>query len=184
MTEKCYKPLYGKCFCLTERHEKFDCALGVEPSVRAKLCQELGTDYYTYLVIYDGECHEIVKVEADNRLLYIQRGIDDTDKQAWPCGTKVKWDMTPSGMSDLASQQGKKLDEECPEKRFTGSIKNGNCTVYFKDGIAIEQTPNKHQIPDGCYTHPVPTYKDGCLVKIANGSPSVHMNTCVKDTCE
>jgi len=167
MSAKCFKALYGFCAATDERVERDDCALGFSDKIRAKLCQMLGEDYYTYLVLHDALDHEIVRLEQSHGLLSIHRAQDDTDKQAWPCGTLVKFDWVPSAITDAKIE---KVPEKCPEELFTGKIKNGNCTVHFKDGLAYKETVNKRQIQDGCYEEPVITYKNGCVTEIAEGT--------------
>lgn len=168
MTDKCFKPLYGKCTTTNEVMLKDDCALPVSPKDKAKLCQELGDHSYTYLVLYDGFCHEIVKVGQMHNILYVERSQDGTTREEWPCGTQLKFDWTESGLRELKDKV--KEDDECPEKLFTGTIKNGNCTVYFEDGKAIKEKPNKHQIADACYTNPVIDMEDGCISRIGKGT--------------
>jgi hypothetical protein len=184
--EKCFKPLYGFCTCLDEGLAKDDCGIGLPSKYRAKLIKELNTQYYTYLVIYDGFCHEVVRVGVLANNLFIDRGVDCTEAQSWDCGDAIKFDWTMSGIKELSDGLQKEEDEkEDCEETFTGSIKNGNCTVHFKDGVAIKETPNKVQIQDGCYDRPMPTYKDGCLVDLRNGmKPQNYQATCEKRTCE
>lgn len=182
MTAKCFKPLYGFCTCLSEDLDRDDCALGLPDKYSAKLRQLLGNGFYTYLVISDGFCHEIIKVECSQGILYIERAQDHTSKENWTCGDRVKFDWTLSGICDL-KKVAEEEDEECPVELFTGEIKNGNCTVKFEDGIAVKNVPNKHQISDGCYDVPVVTYKDGCLVAIAEGSREVSYVSCDNGHC-
>jgi len=169
MSAKCFKALYGFCASLEDSLDPDDCALTLSPKLTAKLCQQLGEDYYTYMVIHDHMCHEIVRLDQAGGLLYIERGVDDTEKQRWSCGNRVKFDWVGSALRD---HQDKEIPEksECPEELFTGTIKNGNCTVYFKDGLAVKEKPNKRQIPDGCWEEPVITTKAGCIVDMAEGS--------------
>lgn len=174
---KCYKPLYGLCTQLSVRLDKDEDVLQVPEKYLAKLCKELNNQYYTYLVISDGLCHEIVCVELIEGLLMLSRAIDDTDRQYWPCGAVVTFDgSVPSAIWDTKQQHIELPEHECPEELFTGTICNGNCTVHFKDGLAIKETPNKRQIADGVYDNPVPTYEDGKLVALAEGSNRVFID--------
>lgn len=170
--------MYGFCTHLEDRLDKDDFAVVLPDKWHAKLCIELNNQYYTYLVISDGLCHEIVCVELENGFLVIDRGQDDTDRQAWPCGAAVKFDTVPSGFYDMVTAKDYKEDslEEGCETRFTGSICNGNCTVHFEDGIATEETPNKKQIADGTYDRPVPTYQHGKLVALAEGTNTAFLD--------
>lgn len=170
IADKCFKPLYGKCTRTDEDFYKDDCGLPVSDKDRAKLCQELGEEYFTYLVFSDGFCHEIVKVYQSNGQLFTERGVDDTPTNYWACGTNLKFDWTRSGIKALSEYKSEEDEADCPEELFTGEIKNGNCTVRFKEGKAVESKPNKIQINDGCYTNPVITYEDGCPVRVAEGS--------------
>lgn len=174
--EKCFKPLYGKCTRTDETLYKDDCGLPVSPKDRAKLCQELGEDHYTYLVLSDGFCHEIIKVAQMHGHLYIERAQEHTSKEEWPCGTQLKFDWTRSGIAEL--KESEEVQEAECEELFTGKIKNGNCTVEFKDGVAIKETPNKNQIGDGCYDNPVITMEDGCIERIAEGSKAYRQTVC------
>jgi len=177
--EKCFKPLYGFCTKTNEDLERDDCGLPVSDKVRAKLCQELGETHYTTMALHDGFCYEIVKVAQMNGHLYIERAQEGTEKHKVDCGTSLSFVLTASGLNNTKEPE----DEECPGELFTGSIKNGNCTVYFKDGLAMVEKPNKNQLPDGCITNPVITMEDGCITKIAKGaSITRYQNTCSK--CE
>lgn len=183
MTETCFKPVRGLKTCLEDDLLRDDCALDISKKHGTFLCQLLGDKYHTYLVLCDGVADEVIKVTQTRGLLTVARGQDDTCAYDWPCGTTVKFDWTESGIRELNKKAEE--DPECPEETFTGEIKSGNCTVEFKDGVAIKSKPNKYQIPDGCYTHPVPTYEDGCIIKIANGSePTRYQPTCgPQDSC-
>jgi len=167
MSAKCFKAMYGFCSSVEEVIERDDCALTFSPKVTAKLCQALGEDYYTYVVLHDTMDHEIVRLEQNHGLLTIHRAQDDTGKQRWACGTQVKFDWVPSAITDAKAVISE--PEECPEELFTGRIKNGNCTVHFRDGVAYKETVNKRQIANGCYEEPVITFKDGCIVEVAEG---------------
>ena len=169
--EKCFKPLYGKCTKTDEEMLKDDCGLPVSPKDRAKLCQELGEDYYTYLVLSDGFCHEIIKVGQMHGHLYVDRAQDGTTKEKWPCGTQLKFDWTRSGIQEMTEPESS--EEECPEDLFTGEIKNGNCTVKFKEGVAVKSVPNKNQIQDGVYDEPVITMEDGCITCVQKKTKTV-----------
>lgn len=178
MTARCFKPLYGFCTHLDIKLDKDDFVINLPEREHAKLCKELGKDNYTYLVVSDGLCHEILQVWLCEGYMTIDRGVDGTDRGYWPCGASVKFDMVTSAIQDLMDQTIDLPDAECEPQLFTGTICNGNCTVHFEDGLAIKETPNKRQIADGCYDHPVPTYKDGKLVALAEGSPTFVDNGC------
>ena len=169
---KCFKPLYGKCTRTDEDFHKDDCGVPVSDKDRAKLCQELGEDYFTYLVLSDGFCHEIIKVAQSHGMLYSERAQDNTSKEYWPCGTQLKFDWTHSGLMQMLKTKDKDADE-CPEELFTGEVKNGNCTIHFKEGVAVKSVPNKRQIADHCYENAVITMEDGCITRIAEGAESV-----------
>lgn len=171
LDDKCFKPLFRFCTATDVALERDDCALGLTDKVRAKLCQQLGDEFYTYLVLSDSLCHEVISVCYSEGLLFIERGLDATDARSWPCGTTLSFEATLSAWVDAKELVDETLDEEeCPEELFKGKVKNGNCTVHFKDGKAIKEKVNKKQLHDGCYERPVITIKDGCLVDIAEGS--------------
>ena len=185
--DKCFKPLTRLCIELEEPLEKDDCALGLSDKNRAKLCQLLGSEYYTYLTLSDGLCHEVVRVEQSKGLLFVERGFEDTNCQDWPCGTQLTHEVTYAGLLDMARKTNEKIEsEKCPEERFTGEIKNGNCTVFFEDGVAVKEVPLKKQIPDGEYHNPSITYLNGCQVRVVNGKNKAAQLThsCPKSTCD
>lgn len=176
---KCFKPLFRFCTVTDDALHRDDCAIALTDKARAKLCQQLGDDFYTYMVLSDSLCHEVISVCYSEGILFIERGLDDTDARSWPCGTSLSFEATLSAWMD--SRKLVEIEpEECEEELFSGKIKNGNCTVHFKDGVAVKEKVNKKQIPDGCYTHPIPTYKNGCLVEIAEGAGYPTLNNCCK----
>lgn len=176
---KCFKPMFGFCASLEQRVENCDHAIRVGDREHSFLCKELNNQYYTYLVISDSLCHEIVCAELCEGLLVIDREIDGTARQYWPCGASVRYEATTSAIQDMSDMKVELPESECEEELFTGEICNGNCTVHFKDGVAVKETPNKRQIQDGCYDNPVPTYEDGKLVALAEGSnPYINDNGC------
>ena len=173
MSVKCFKPMYGFCSQLEERVDKCDNVINLPAREYMHLCKELNNQYYTYLVISNALCHEIVCVELCEGRLTVDREVDDTSLQYWACGSSVKYDSVPSAIFDMANKVIDLPEDECEPELFTGEICNGNCTVHFEEGIAIKETPNKRQIQDGCYDNPVPTYKDGKLVALAEGANRV-----------
>lgn len=167
--DKCFLPLYRFCASLDEDLSRDDCAIAFDDKTTAKLCQQLKDSFYTYLVLSDGLCHEVINICYEEGLLYIERGLDMSDKQSWPCGTKVSFEWTPSAIIDLKDAVEDEK-EECPEELFTGEICDGNCTVHFKDGVATQMTVNKKQLVDACYENPVITIEDGKIKAIAEGA--------------
>lgn len=169
--DKCFKALYGFCSSLECPLERDDCAIKLDAKVHAQLCQMLGDEFYTYMVVHDGICHEILMVEYSEGLIYAERGIDDTKVACWPCGASIRFDWVASAIWDQ-NYAVKALEQpECPEELFSGKIKNGNCTVVFKDGLAVKETVNKHPIRKGCYDSPVITVdKHGCISDIGEGA--------------
>ena len=173
---KCFKPLYGFCAHLVNDLQKDDFVIDLPSKHRAKLCEQLNNQYYTYLVISDNLCHEIVCVELMEGLLKVDRAMDGTDKDRWACGAAVMFDMVPSAVYDMTKQVIEIPEPDCEPELYTGEICNGNCTVHFKDGLAVKETVNKRQIADGCYDNPVPTYRDGKLVALAEGANHVFLD--------
>ena len=182
--DKCFKPLFGFCTCLYADLRKGDVVMALPPMESAKLCAMLGSDFYTYLILYDNGCHEIVKVCQKDGVLYVDRPYDATAEQEWSPGTDIKFDWALSAVKDLtelASKEGE--DDECPKELFTGEIKNGNCTVSFKDGLAVSEKATKRPVVDACYENPVITVEDGCIVAMAEGSPTIRRATTCDQGC-
>lgn len=174
MSAKCFKPLYGFCTQLLHDVARDDTAITLSPKHHAKISQELNSRYYSYLVLTDGLCHEIVNVELLGGLLVVCRQRDKTEAYSWPCGTAVRYDSVPSAIYDMTQMCVDIPKAECEEPLFTGEICSGNVIVHFKDGVATHETCNKNHIADGCYDHPVVTYRDGKLVAIGEGSNRIH----------
>lgn len=173
--ERCFKPMFRFCAELQYRLDKSDTALTLSEEQEANLCAALGESYYTYLILSDCFCHEVIRIAFINGLFTIERGVDDTDRQHWPCGTSVYYETTQSALEDMQMRARPEREEDCKE-RFTGEICNGNCTVHFEDGIAVKETPNKRQIPDGEYRHPILKFEDGKVTRAVEGRPDAVMN--------
>ena len=173
--EKCFKHLNRFCTVLEKTLDIDDYLLDIPKETGMSLCHQLADNHYTYLTLstpYLGlECREIIKVcQRGGHLLVEERGIDYTEKQRWPCGSPIEFEINKPVLQALLSEvKEENKEEDCPEETYTGDIKNGNCTLKVKDGVVVKSVPNKHQIPDGQYKNSDVCMEDGCIISIGDG---------------
>lgn len=164
------------------------------------LCAQLAGDCYTYMIISDCFSHEIVKVTCSMNMLTVERGQQDTTARKWCKGAKFFFECTPQLAADqLAcasedddSANGIKSDslevtpdEDDPtktcielkdklDKEHTLCV-NGYIYTYNKAGIlcGVKRDPDVPLIKDAKYVNATMCYKDGKLISIEDGGPTV-----------
>ena len=111
-----YKWLNGYCTELVGNLKKEDRILPVAD--RKELGERLA-EGHTYLVIRDGTVTEIVKAERFGGEVRLERGQGDTEPQAFPRGSCVRWEVTRDAIEetvcagDFKCQLSEKEDDCC-----------------------------------------------------------------------
>lgn len=181
-TQGLVKLPYGFCQTLAKQLEADTHELCLKDAgAQHKLCQLLGVDGYTHLVLSDGVCHEIVKIVCpDGKTLCLDREQEGTSALRWQACSKVTFEMTP-GITLAALMESKALDEcvdddipdddspECEAVEFCipGYV------IKFEDGCLTKEEDCDTKIPDGAYTNPTLCFKDNKLVRV--DSTRMHM---------
>lgn len=181
--KKFFKPLFMRRFKLKDTLEKQGSFLGLKQEDGIKLCEDLGTEFYTYLVLGDGCDHEIVKVESEQGYLKVTRAQECTERREWPCSTCVEFHLTEQGLIDMNNQA---LPEQPPEEKikcgWNGTLCIGRFNYTVENGnIAEESLAKDRYIPEGPVYNPELCFdKNGCITNVQEGKPRVAQFKCAQ----
>ena len=87
--------------------------LYIDRDVEQELLDEYLTEYddWTTLAVYDGTVMEVVQVQNYCGKLVYNRALADTDRRAFPCGSRVEYILTAEGIGRLVCDDN---FMECP----------------------------------------------------------------------
>lgn len=180
--EKTFKSVPLFVAQLTDTLERLGEYLALEARFGSKLCDALGSEHYTYLILGDGCDHEIVMVDAQNGFLHINRACENTARREWPCGTCIEFHFTEQSIADMLDQAQPAPPEEIEEPcGFNGVICVGKWDLHFENGWLAKREASTRDIPRGLVDNPVLCFDaDGCLESVGEGYNPVAMFGCGK----
>lgn len=175
---KYFEPLPMFQTTLTHALEHHDCLLPIDTINAIKLCDNLGTECYSYLVISDGCDREIVKVEEVKGHLILTRGLCETYKRGWPCGTRIEFHMIKWALYDMINQAVPKPPEEDTEICGLNEVLCiGRWNYTFENGLLVKKECNNNRIPNDYVDNPMLRFdENGCLIEAGEGANRTALN--------
>lgn len=203
-----YKPWYLGCTTLCRDISDDETALPLKDIFCKELCNILGSECHTYLVIDNGFKTETVRVTCEGGTPIMERGVEGRPR-SWFSGDNISWYMTTEAIKDCqACAIQEEEDEETPDIKSDSleitqnedgqwcietkdASADGDCSwtdcgyEYAWDGTRVTKTalPATEVLRDGVYQNATIVVEGGCIKAILKGCPLV-VSGCPDDcTC-